>query len=350
MWLFSRYGFYSVACANKPKGSVDVQALMIRARCADHLRNLQKRFPTLTGAKIVTFPARDYRYRLFVSKDVWASILSELAREQEWSNFKNEVARFQGAAGSDYTLVLHDVWRLMYGLQKDREGTDQIIRDSDDGTVNAVGLVAAKEPTILSLQELYRFIKDHASNPEALRLERTDLGRKYCRLCDQITNSIDETPGFYLWGRYGQKGGWQNIYLGKAGYGKTTNLKQRIREELKDERPSIWRAVLTENEVLAIGARIHPVMWEKRKYCEDWKRSMRKAGTTHIAWVPAPEIKSEDVTRIESDLIEALNPIANHVRPAPLSILQPDTTRILASFRSSVHAKRDSKFTIRCPQ
>jgi hypothetical protein len=90
---------------------------MVRARCKEHLSNLQKRFAVLTSAKIVRLPNRDYRYRLIVPKDVWVALVAELAGEQEWSNFKNEAARFLGAAGSDYTDALHEVWGLMYKLQ-----------------------------------------------------------------------------------------------------------------------------------------------------------------------------------------------------------------------------------------
>jgi hypothetical protein len=50
-------------------------------------------------------------------------VVAELAKEQQWSNFKNEPARFQGAAGGDYVHALHRVWDVMYGLQaSEREG------------------------------------------------------------------------------------------------------------------------------------------------------------------------------------------------------------------------------------
>ena len=118
MWIFSIYGFYSIACARKPDGSLDSQTVMIRARRADHLRNLQARFPALAKAKIVTLSDRDYRYRLIVPKRTWVAVLAELAEEQEWSNFKSEVAAYQGAEGASYVRALHDVWGIMRRLQK----------------------------------------------------------------------------------------------------------------------------------------------------------------------------------------------------------------------------------------
>ncbi len=118
MWLFTRYGFYSIACASKQDGSIDSDTIMIRARDIDHLKRLQKRFQTIGDAEIVTLPNRDYRYRLMVPKDVWTMIVAELAQEQEWANFKNEAARFQGHPGSHYAHALHEVWRVMHDLQE----------------------------------------------------------------------------------------------------------------------------------------------------------------------------------------------------------------------------------------
>jgi hypothetical protein len=118
LWIFSIYGMYSIACARKPNGSLDPDNVMVRARRADHLRNLQKRFLAMAGADIVTLPNRDYRYRLIVPKSNWAAALAEMAGEQKWSNFKDQVAKHQGRAGAAYTRALHDVWETMYQLQE----------------------------------------------------------------------------------------------------------------------------------------------------------------------------------------------------------------------------------------
>ncbi len=117
MWIFTRYGFYSIACARKPDGKIDSDTIMIRARASSHLTNLKRRFPSLEKAELVTLPSRDYRYRLIVAKAVWATIVNELAQEQEWSNFKSEAQRYQGSAGAKYVDALHDVWSRMYRLQ-----------------------------------------------------------------------------------------------------------------------------------------------------------------------------------------------------------------------------------------
>ena len=90
---------------------------MVRSRCILHLQNLRERFPALESKDIIVLPQRDYRYRLVRPKKLWSSILAELSEEQDWSNFKSEAARYQGASGSAYIRALHDVWNTMYGLQ-----------------------------------------------------------------------------------------------------------------------------------------------------------------------------------------------------------------------------------------
>ena len=116
--FFSIHGFYSIACARKPDGSLDKDTVMIRARKIEHLRNLQARFPQMKDAKILTTPDRDYGFRLILPKGIWAAALSELASEQEWSNFKNQASANRAKCGADYVSALHDVWEIMNRLQK----------------------------------------------------------------------------------------------------------------------------------------------------------------------------------------------------------------------------------------
>jgi hypothetical protein len=118
MWLFTRYGFFSIACARAKDGSLDPKTVMIRARRKGHLDALQNRFTEIAGLEVVSLPDRDYRYRLIAPKEIWVSGVSQLAEEQNWSNFKNEAARFQGADGADYSDALHRVWGVMYDFQR----------------------------------------------------------------------------------------------------------------------------------------------------------------------------------------------------------------------------------------
>ena len=124
MWIFTRYGFVSVVGARHKQGEpgqgVDPDLLMVRARTRRHLKALMKRFPEeLGGREIREFDGTDYAFRIFVEKAVWARVLSGLAEEIFYGNFKDEVARYQGRAGEGYGAALHDVWSVMYGLQEE---------------------------------------------------------------------------------------------------------------------------------------------------------------------------------------------------------------------------------------
>lgn len=119
MWLFTIYGFFSIACASKADGTRDTETVMVRARVREHLERLQARFPAIAGREVLRTKDNDYRYRLIAPKAEWATIVAELAAEQTWSNFKSKVAAFQGAAGREYEHALHEVWSVMNRLQRD---------------------------------------------------------------------------------------------------------------------------------------------------------------------------------------------------------------------------------------
>ena len=123
MWIFTKHGFFSAVCARQGDGShgqpVDPDRIMIRVRLRSHLEALKKRFSGLLAkCEIREFPDTDYAFRLFVPKIIWEQILSELAAETDYDNFKSEVAGFQGRAGAAYERSLHEVWSVMHRLQK----------------------------------------------------------------------------------------------------------------------------------------------------------------------------------------------------------------------------------------
>ena len=112
---------------------------------------------------------------------------------------------------------------------------------------------------MVSLQLLYRFLK--ANHDEAGYAGRSPEGRRYAAIATRLCQTIAAAQGFYLWGRYERNGLWQNVYLGKAGFGRTAHLRARILEELKDERACIWSAFVSVDNLKAAGARIYPRMW-----------------------------------------------------------------------------------------
>ena len=123
MWLFTKHGFFSVVCARQGDGRhgqpIDTTRLMVRARVRGHLDALRKRWPDDLGlCEIRTFAGTDYAFRMFVDKHAWSRVLSELALETDYDNFKEEVARYQARVGERYERSLHEVWEVMHRLQE----------------------------------------------------------------------------------------------------------------------------------------------------------------------------------------------------------------------------------------
>jgi hypothetical protein len=83
---------------------------------------LEKEIPGLS-AEILADSGTDYRYRIVIPKSQWAEVVSEIALEQTWSNFKNEAARFAREDGDSTGFVhaLHDIWGTMYELQQNEK-------------------------------------------------------------------------------------------------------------------------------------------------------------------------------------------------------------------------------------
>lgn len=124
MWLFTVYGFFSVASAqiddvtNPEKFYyIDSDNMMIRTRVRQHLVNLQNRFATLEPLEIKVSNTNDYMFRMIVPKAVWADCVKAMAEEQEWSNFKNECHEKEERLGRPYVNALHAIWSVMYKLQ-----------------------------------------------------------------------------------------------------------------------------------------------------------------------------------------------------------------------------------------
>lgn len=123
MWIFTKYGFYSAVCARQGDGShgqpVDSNRIMVRCRLRAHLESLKKRFSDqLATCEIKEFPGTDYAYRIFVEKAVWSQVLVGLNGEMDYDNFKSAVGHHLNSQGHAYVKTLHEVWSVMYRLQR----------------------------------------------------------------------------------------------------------------------------------------------------------------------------------------------------------------------------------------
>jgi hypothetical protein len=80
MWVFLNNSFFSaVAHPTKPR------LLVVRGRLRG---DLQAIWP---GRKVYETPGRDYRFRVFIDRDVLAKTLAEAARNISYGNFKDSV-------------------------------------------------------------------------------------------------------------------------------------------------------------------------------------------------------------------------------------------------------------------
>lgn len=110
MWFYTIYGMFSVSCSSG-------ELFAVRARNRAHLVNLQRRFPSLKACHIQQSAERDYRYRMFVSREHWVETVAKLAAEQTWDNFKDKAAAFSGA-DKEYVNLLHQVWSNTAAYQR----------------------------------------------------------------------------------------------------------------------------------------------------------------------------------------------------------------------------------------
>ena len=107
MWLMTNFGFFSIV---KKDGA---EHLSVRARKKEDLLSLKQRYLPSAGA-IETSDYTDYRYRVHVSREVFAEALKDIALDIDYPNFKSSVAGRQGKARA---RVYEDVWNRLYNLQ-----------------------------------------------------------------------------------------------------------------------------------------------------------------------------------------------------------------------------------------
>ena len=74
----------------------------------------------------------DYRWRIFIERDIWAYYMFHVNTRIDYSNFKNEAKRFANVMGEmdlqdkRFMSALGRVWGVMYGLQAAETGTSTL--------------------------------------------------------------------------------------------------------------------------------------------------------------------------------------------------------------------------------
>jgi hypothetical protein len=183
----------------------------------------------------------------------------------------------------------------------------------------------------VTLDRLHQFAKKH---PDCYLRPRPEgsgiLLSEYSNLCKETVSEISLAGGIYLWGSYNPRGQWKNIYVGCTRFGKTASLRARILEELRDEKCSVWAKFLGDDAILGMND-------SGRR---NRRRSIRKKGVTHIFWVATPDLSNHEVREVESELIEALNPEANHQKSVPAPYQQGVANRVFRILRKQIHIHR----------
>ena len=108
MWIFTKYGFFSVVT-----DEADATQLKVRARAEGDLENLRKEcIPALSKTQVTE--QRDYCFRALISRELFAQGMAKVAEEIDYPNFKAEVMERQGHARES---VYMKVWSVMRNMQ-----------------------------------------------------------------------------------------------------------------------------------------------------------------------------------------------------------------------------------------
>ena len=113
MWLFTRYGFYSVVL-----DKADANRLQVRARIRgdlERLRTFARQLADVEMDPLIPTPDGDYAFRCIIARDAWIKVAAALAGDIDYPNFKNQT---HGEGDRDAAYM--DVWTTMHELQLTR--------------------------------------------------------------------------------------------------------------------------------------------------------------------------------------------------------------------------------------
>lgn len=112
MWIITPLGFFSIV--QKPADEA-AGTLTVRARVRSDLEALQA--AVLPGlGKITESKSADYRFRATALRPLVEAAMAKLTAQLDYSNFKSQVAKVQGAKRAN---LYHDVWDVLHRMQGD---------------------------------------------------------------------------------------------------------------------------------------------------------------------------------------------------------------------------------------
>jgi len=119
MWLFTKYGFFSVTQHAKRRDNIQV-----RARTDQDLHDLKAAFPALDRCPIIETKDADYRWRLIVQRWKWNVVGAALVADIDYGNFKGKIATIPSQANK--CGMLHDIWDVHHTYQNRRHPKDPL--------------------------------------------------------------------------------------------------------------------------------------------------------------------------------------------------------------------------------
>ena len=99
MWLFTRWGFYNIACARQGDDGgigdeIDPHSLVVEAFDERHLAALKSHLPDLIGNCFIKEVAEsELRFHMIVEKNIWSQVMLSLSQELNYDDFREEMVR-----------------------------------------------------------------------------------------------------------------------------------------------------------------------------------------------------------------------------------------------------------------
>jgi hypothetical protein len=112
VWCACTDGWFSIV-----KDIQEPGRMLIRARCENDINNLFTKYAKACPSmrKPTADNARDYRYRLSISKPDWVKLAGLLAESVEYPNFKSAVHQRADQQNKDAAYM--EIWALMREVQ-----------------------------------------------------------------------------------------------------------------------------------------------------------------------------------------------------------------------------------------
>ncbi|MGH3967686.1 MAG: hypothetical protein ACRDTV_06095, partial [Mycobacterium sp.] len=112
---------------------------------------------------------------------------------------------------------------------------------------------------------------------------------------------MPELPGWYLWGKLlSDADSWETMYVGKAGKQKTSSLRTRMYDELREDCLIFWAELYGSEPMLRASSAIY-----NGKYDTQPRRALNKFGARFVIWISVEDaINDAELRRQEIALMK----------------------------------------------